>query len=98
MITTINATTIKSIIVSTLLCGCRNSSSSARNELLLLHVGVVIIKSTSATALSRDNNIIVSFLDDALEKSHMKKSQVTPTINDPLESSHQRASAHDFPL
>jgi hypothetical protein len=53
MITTINATTIKSIVASALLCGCINSSVSARNELLLLHVGVVIMKSTSATALSR---------------------------------------------
>ena len=51
--TKINVTTIKSIAVSVLLCGCRNNSSSARNELLLLHVGVVIIKSTSVTTLSR---------------------------------------------
>ena len=53
MVTAINATTMKRIAASALLCGCRNNSSSARNELLLLHVGVVIIKSTSSTTLSR---------------------------------------------
>ena len=43
-----------------------------------------------------NNNIIISFLDDVLTKSHMMQSQATPTIDNPLESSRQCLSAHDF--
>ena len=41
------------------------------------------------------NNVIISFLDVVVEKLNMKQSQVAPTINNPLESSHQYLSSHN---